>query len=177
MNASILISDWDVIVGIQCFSYIHFFQGPYWILRDLRSLASMSHESFIFYLLLAWKRHWPNIWCWWFRLHGSHVTSLSRCMGTEVVSSLLILQKFLWRKSNCFKCIPFTKGQWCFCDASSKCWTNTRLANHLRCHGPLTRYVKLQVAYAPGMPGTFSHHCGLAIWKCITAHMPWCMPG
>ena len=24
-------------------------------------------------------------------------------------------------------------------------------------HGPLTRYVKLQIAYAPGMPGTFSH--------------------
>ena len=23
-------------------------------------------------------------------------------------------------------------------------------------HGPLTRYVKLQVAHAPGMPGTFS---------------------
>ena len=26
---------------------------------------------------------------------------------------------------------------------------------NLECHGPLTRYVKLQVAHASGMPGTF----------------------
>ena len=48
-------------------------------------------------------------------------------------------------------------------------------------HGPLTRYVKLRVAHAPGMPGTFSppprfsdpdmHH-----GTCET-HVPWCMSG
>ena len=48
-------------------------------------------------------------------------------------------------------------------------------------HGPLARYVKLRVAHAPGMPGTFSppplvsdpdmHH-----GRCVT-HVPWCMPG
>ena len=48
-------------------------------------------------------------------------------------------------------------------------------------HGPLARYVKLWVAHAPGMPGTFSppprvsdpdmHH-----GTCVT-HVPWCMPG
>ena len=48
-------------------------------------------------------------------------------------------------------------------------------------HGPLTRYVKLRVAHAPGMPGTFSppvwvndpdmHH-----GTCVT-HVSWCMPG
>ena len=48
-------------------------------------------------------------------------------------------------------------------------------------HGPLTRYVKLRVAHASGMPGTFSpppresdpdmHH-----GTCVT-HVPWCMPG
>ena len=48
-------------------------------------------------------------------------------------------------------------------------------------HGPLTRYVKLRVAHAPGMPGTFSrprwvsdpdmHH-----GTCVT-HVPWCIPG
>ena len=48
-------------------------------------------------------------------------------------------------------------------------------------HGPLTRYVKLRVAHAPGMPGTFSatprvsdpymHH-----GMCVT-HVPWCMLG
>ena len=47
--------------------------------------------------------------------------------------------------------------------------------------GPLTRYVKLWVAHAPGMPGTFSptprvsdpdmHH-----GTCVT-HVPWCKPG
>ena len=43
------------------------------------------------------------------------------------------------------------------------------------CHGPLTRYVKLQVAHAPGMPGTFSPAADfkenrlLAIPACITA--------
>ena len=46
-------------------------------------------------------------------------------------------------------------------------------------NGPLTRYVKLRVAHAPGMPGTFSlppwvsnpdmHH-----GTCVT-HVPWCM--
>ena len=48
-------------------------------------------------------------------------------------------------------------------------------------NGPLARYVKLWVAHAPGMPGTFSpfplvsdpdmHH-----GTCVT-HVPWCMPG
>ena len=48
-------------------------------------------------------------------------------------------------------------------------------------HGPLSRYEKLRVAHAPGMPGTFSplprisdpdmHH-----GTCVT-HVPWCMPG
>ena len=48
-------------------------------------------------------------------------------------------------------------------------------------HGPLARYVKLRVAHAPGMPGTFSppprvgdpdmHH-GTSV-----TYVPWCMPG
>ena len=48
-------------------------------------------------------------------------------------------------------------------------------------NGPLARYVKLRVAHAPGMPGTFSppprvidpdmHH-----GTCVT-HVSWCMPG
>ena len=48
-------------------------------------------------------------------------------------------------------------------------------------HGPLVRYVKLRVAHARGMPGTFSplqlvsdpdmHH-----GTCVT-HVPWCMLG
>ena len=48
-------------------------------------------------------------------------------------------------------------------------------------YGPLVRYVKLWVAHASGMPGTFSppqrvsdpdmHHA-----TCVT-QVPWCMPG
>ena len=48
-------------------------------------------------------------------------------------------------------------------------------------HGPLIRYVKLRVAHASGMPGTFfpsprvrdpdMHH-----GTCVM-HVPWCMPG
>ena len=48
-------------------------------------------------------------------------------------------------------------------------------------NGPLAKYVKLWVAHAPGMPGTFSppppvsepdmHH-----GRCVT-HEPWCKPG
>ena len=57
----------------------------------------------------------------------------------------------------------------------------TATACLLQGHGPLTRYVKLRVLHAPGMPGTFSppprvsapdmHH-----GTCAT-HAPWCVPG
>ena len=53
-------------------------------------------------------------------------------------------------------------------------------------HGPLTRYVELWVAHAPGIPGTFSRHRlqrktlasdpGMRRGTCIT-HVPWCMSG
>ena len=36
-------------------------------------------------------------------------------------------------------------------------------------HGHLARYEKLRVAQAPGMPGTFTRHRGLAMPTCITA--------
>ena len=53
-------------------------------------------------------------------------------------------------------------------------------------HGPLTRYVKLRVAHAPGMPETFlrhrlqrkplvSHH-DMHHNTCVT-HVPWCTLG
>ena len=48
-------------------------------------------------------------------------------------------------------------------------------------HGPLTRYVKLWVAHAPGMPGTFSppplvSDPGMHPGTCVT-HVPRCMSG
>ena len=47
-------------------------------------------------------------------------------------------------------------------------------------HGPLARYVKLRVAHAPGMPGTFSppprvSDPGMHHGTCVT-HVSWCMP-
>ena len=59
-----------------------------------------------------------------------------------------------------------------------------RFVRKVWAHGPLTRYVKLRIVHAPGMPGTFSppprvndpdmHH-GTCV-TCVT-HVPWCMPG
>ena len=48
-------------------------------------------------------------------------------------------------------------------------------------HEPLTRYVTLQVAHAPGIPGTFSpppgvSDSGMHHSTCVT-HAPWCMLG
>ena len=48
-------------------------------------------------------------------------------------------------------------------------------------HGPLARYVKLWIAHAPGMPGTFSppprvSDPGMHHGTCVT-HVPWCIPG
>ena len=53
-------------------------------------------------------------------------------------------------------------------------------------HGPVTRYVKLRFAHAPGMPGTFSPPLtsketlgsdpGMHHGTCVT-HVPWCMSG
>ena len=48
-------------------------------------------------------------------------------------------------------------------------------------HGPLTRYVQLWVAHAPGMPGTFPNHPRVSDpdmhhGTCVT-QVPWCMPG
>ena len=53
----------------------------------------------------------------------------------------------------------------------------------LRLHGPLTRYVKLRVVHAPGMPGIFSppptskeiaSDLGMHHGTCVT-HVPWSM--
>ena len=66
---------------------------------------------------------------------------------------------------------------------SSICWELfiELVTVHTTWHGPLARYVKLRVAHAPGMPGTFSaplrvsdpdmHH------RTCVKHVPWCMSG
>ena len=48
-------------------------------------------------------------------------------------------------------------------------------------HRPLARYAKLRVAYAPGMPGTFSPPLQVSDpdmnHGTYVTHVPWCMPG
>ena len=64
---------------------------------------------------------------------------------------------------------------------------NIQKLGYWRCfHGPLTRYVKLRVAHALGMPGTLAHHRlqrkplvsdpSMHHGTCVT-HVPWCMSG
>ena len=62
----------------------------------------------------------------------------------------------------------------------------TGVLNLGRSNGPLTRYLKLPVAYAPGMSETFSPQRlkrrpqvsvpGMHHGTCVT-HVPWCIPG
>ena len=59
--------------------------------------------------------------------------------------------------------------------------TSLALGQTSDCHWPLTRYIKLRVAHAPGMPGTFSPPPRVSnpdmyhgTW---VTHVPWCMLG
>ena len=62
----------------------------------------------------------------------------------------------------------------------------SRVWDYRNQYGPLTRYVKLWVAHARGMPGTFSppplqrkrlvNDPGMHHGTCVT-HVPWCMTG
>ena len=101
----------------------------------------------------------------------------------------LISNPFYWKKS--FECWFNFNENWHHADidlcnrlAPNRrqviTWTNGGLRS-LSSHGSLARYVKLRVAHAPEMPGTFYpplwvsdpdlHHD-----TCVT-HVPWCMSG
>ena len=68
-----------------------------------------------------------------------------------------------------------TNERWCY-----------KVAEPIPSNGPLTRYVQLQVAHAPGMPGRSPRHRlkwkppvsdpGMHHGTCVT-HVPWCMSG
>ena len=110
------------------------------------------------------------------------LTKFSSLVSPEVV--ILITSGPVTKIS--FDChFPFSvvKGRTCPTEAI---WQDHRPVYYgsickLSCHGPPDRYVKLRVAHAPGMPGTFSppprvsdpdmHH-----GTCVT-HGPWRMPG
>ena len=65
-------------------------------------------------------------------------------------------------------------------------WISTFVEISLCFYGPLTRYVKLPIAHAPGMPGTLPRHwlqrkpqvsdSGMHHGTCLT-HVSWCMSG
>ena len=59
--------------------------------------------------------------------------------------------------------------------ATSNTFPPTGLITCYNNYGPLARYVKLQIAHTPGMPGTSSPPPRLAIPTCMT-HVPWCRP-
>ena len=77
-------------------------------------------------------------------------------------------------------CIESENGHMSLCTESENDHIQTTQWDTCR-YGPLTRYAKLRVAHAPGMPGTFSpsprvsdpdmHH-----GTCVT-HVLWCRPG
>ena len=77
--------------------------------------------------------------------------------------------------------IMFTSYHKCFIYVMPKLQMYMTIFLEILQYGPLARYVKLRVAHAPGMPGTFSpsprvsdpdmHH-----GTCVT-HVPWCMSG
>ena len=75
--------------------------------------------------------------------------------------------------------VGYQRGEWTWSGADIR-FDMWGVCGQALAHGPLARYVNWRVAYAPGMPGTFSpplvndpdiHHD-----TCVT-HVPWCMPG
>ena len=110
--------------------------GPYWILRDLGHPASKSQESLMFSLSIASKGIEQTVDAGDFRLHGIYVTSLSGGVGTEVSFLCSVTLEVGMREIQLLPLHSLHKGPviWCFCDVNSKCWTNTLVANHLRCH-------------------------------------------
>ena len=122
------------------------------IWMTLRQLFLLSGHGSMDFPLITWIRWWRDQWCWCW-------CSSIPCWGRR------LFRQQCWRT-------------WC-CRvglADSPVGKKADLT-----HGPLTRYIKLWVAHAPGMPGTFSppprvsnpdmHH-----GTCVT-HVPWCMPG
>ena len=77
-----------------------------------------------------------------------------------------LVYKFTRSMSKCFECYSNITSQW-----------NCNAADIASEHGPLTRYVTLRVAHAPGVSGTFSLAAAskgnrqLAIPACITARV------
>ena len=97
---------------------------------------------------------WLTWWCF--------LTSLYDWLDVWQVcmTDLMMFDKFVWLTWWCFTSLYDWLDVWKVCMTDLWCLTSLYLI-HLSVldtfvHGPLTRYVKLRVAHAPGMPGTFS---------------------
>ena len=118
------------------------------------------------------------IWEIHFALNSPNFIPLHTALGPFVtlVLSYGICCHIRWRIPKTSTCLRRTSRSGVKAD-------NVSLLMYSNCihHGPLVGYVKLWVAHAPGMPGTFSppprisapdmHH-----GTCVT-HVPWWMPG
>ena len=97
----------------------------------------------------------------------------------------LIMQKFSACKMLlCAYVIPATVTLWSVVKPMPSyaiISSSLQCGNAILNHGPLTKYAKLWVAHASGMPGKFSPPLrfsgpGMRHGTCVT-HVPWCMPG
>ena len=107
------------------------------------------------------------------------------CMGYALIKAMIMIKSMIMiiidyahLQDAIFTELQAFHGLWCgVCDNLHIQYTFGRPL----LHGPLTRYVKLWVAHAPGMPGTFSppprvSHPYMHHGTCVM-HAPRCMPG
>ena len=95
---------------------------------------------------------------------------------TFVIDKVVIIARICWTRRIFYLRCSKNPRQW-----AKMCNGFSHVLNNVISRGPFASYVKLRVAHAPGMPGTFSplprvsnpvmHH-----GTCVT-HVPWCMPG
>ena len=108
--------------------------------------------------LNKWLR--KQSWDWWFETPLHTLWRHCNGYGPAVISAI---------GQNCFGVEFIRYIVICTCD------TQIQMLTVMIINWPLTRYAKLRVAHAPGMPGTFSPDAefkgkrGLAIPACITA--------
>ena len=96
-------------------------------------------------------------------------------IGIKYVYSKPLMCPYIWSPSLIWVIRAYLQ-YWCVGDIFVTALTVSRIGkSYVGGNGPLTRYVKLQVAHAPGMPGTYSPAADfkgnryLAITACITA--------
>ena len=107
---------------------------------------------------------------WWRHRMETFSALLATCAGNSSVTGEFPTQRPVTRSIDVFFDLRLHKR---LSKQSWNWWSETTSGRP--CNGPLTRYAKLQVAHAPGMPGTFSPAADfkgnrwLAIPACITA--------